>query len=300
METTQNESSAHQTENDVIGCSLQNNEKHVGVDLHHEASDCVLAEVDDKREEPEHFKRTDQEHEASDCVLAEVDDKREEPEHFKRTDQENLILNDHCLASVPLMESSNKDHTTTMLPECASRLIDASGILEKVENLHDGVLMNTEPVIAASNETVNVFSGGDGINDTIVSPSCSHVTSEQDGLSCKLLPNVDGSHGSEFDGHLVDDNTLTKHEVSHSSEISRNEERPCVVDEAQVSNIVSSLESSGRPEVVDVEAQASQELKEAVVLNHVSHEAEQPTESYLRPCTSHINHHSQLSIEGIN
>ncbi|KEH23408.1 sister chromatid cohesion 1 protein [Medicago truncatula] len=300
METTQNESSAHQTENDVIGCSLQNNEKHVGVDLHHEASDCVLAEVDDKREEPEHFKRTDQEHEASDCVLAEVDDKREEPEHLKRTEQENLILNDHCLASVPLMESSNKDHTTTMLPECASGLVDASGILEKVENLHDGVLMDTEPVIAASNETVNVFSGGVGINDTIVSPSCSHVTSEQDGLSCKLLPNVDGSHGYEFDGHLVDDNTLTKHEVSNSSEISRNEERPCVVDEAQVSNIVSSLESSGRPEVVDVEAQASRELKEAVVLNHVSHEAEQPTESYLRPCTSHINHHSQLSIEGEN
>ena len=61
METTQNESSAHQTENDVICCSLQNNGKHVGVDLHHEASDCVLAEVDDKREEQEHFKRTDQE-----------------------------------------------------------------------------------------------------------------------------------------------------------------------------------------------------------------------------------------------
>ena len=198
------------------------------------------------------------------------------------------------------MESSNKDHTTTMLPECASRLIDASGILEKVENLHDGVPMNAQPVIATLNETVNVFSGGVSVNDTIVSPSCSHVTSEQEGLSCKLLSNVDGSHGSEFDGHLADDNTLTKHEVSNSSEISRNEERPCVVDEAQVSNIVSPIESSVRPEVVDVEARASQELKEADVLSHASREAEQPTESYLRPCTSHINHHSLLSIEGIN
>jgi len=61
METTQNESYAYHTENDVIGCFLKNNGKHVGVDLHHEASDCVLAEVDDKREEQEHLKLTDQE-----------------------------------------------------------------------------------------------------------------------------------------------------------------------------------------------------------------------------------------------
>ncbi|RHN60849.1 putative transcription factor WD40-like family [Medicago truncatula] len=72
METEQNESYAHQTENHVIGCSLQNNGKHVGVDLHHEASDCVLAEVDDKQEEQE---------------------------HLKLTYQENLIPNHHCLAS---------------------------------------------------------------------------------------------------------------------------------------------------------------------------------------------------------
>jgi tRNA(Arg) A34 adenosine deaminase TadA len=164
METTQNESYAHQTENDVICCSLQNNGKHVGADLHHEANDCVLAEVGDKREEQD---------------------------HFKRTDQENLILNYRCLESVPLMESSNKDHTITMLPECASGLINASGILEKVENLHDGVLMNTGPVIATPNKTVNVFSGGVSINDIIVSHSCSHVTSEQEELSYELLSNVD-------------------------------------------------------------------------------------------------------------
>jgi len=45
MDTTQNESSAHQIENDVIGCSLQNNGKHVGVDLHHEGSECVLTDI---------------------------------------------------------------------------------------------------------------------------------------------------------------------------------------------------------------------------------------------------------------
>jgi len=45
MEATQNESSTHQTQNDVIGCSLQNNGKHVGVDLHYEASECALTDI---------------------------------------------------------------------------------------------------------------------------------------------------------------------------------------------------------------------------------------------------------------
>ncbi|KAI5428360.1 hypothetical protein KIW84_033375 [Lathyrus oleraceus] len=275
MYSTQNESRAHQTENNVIGCSLQNNGKHVGVDLHHEASDCVLADVNNKREEQEHFTRT--------VVMK---------------DQGNLIPNNNCLASVPLMDSSNEDHTTTVLPECAGGYVDTSGILEKVERLHDGVLMNTESVMANLNETVNVVSGGVNINDSGVSPSCSHVTSDQEGLSCKLLSNMDESRGSEFGGHLADVTTLLKHGVSNNSEVSKNEQQPSVAYEAQVSNIVSPLESSGRPEVVDVEARASQELKEAGILNFVSHEAEQPTQSHLRPCTSRVNNPSLLSIEG--
>ncbi|KAL5058664.1 hypothetical protein RYX36_030268 [Vicia faba] len=287
MYSTQNESRAHQTENNVIDCSLQNNGKNVGVDLHHETSDCVLADVDNKREEQEHFTRT--------VVMK---------------DQENLISNNHCMASVPLMDSSNEDHTTTMLPECAGGYVDASGITEKVESLHDGVLRNTESVMANLNETVNVVSGGVNINDSVVSPS-SHVTSDQEGLSCKLLSNMDGSRGSEFGGHLADVTTLLKHGFSNNSEVSKNEQQPRVVYEAQVSNIASLLESSGRPEVVDVEARASQEPKQAGILNLasqepkqagilnlVSHEAELPTQSHLRPCTSRVNNPSLLSIEG--
>ncbi|XP_004492871.1 sister chromatid cohesion 1 protein 4 isoform X2 [Cicer arietinum] len=276
METTQNESCAHQTENDVNGCSLQNNGKHVDADLLHEASDCVLVEVDTKRKLQENLI----------CTVV-------------MKDQENLIPNNNCLASVPLMDDSNKNHPITMLPECTDGMIDASDILEKVEDLHDGVLMNTEPVVPPLNETVNVISGGSvSINDITVSPSCSNVTSDQEGLSCKLLSNMDGSRASEFDGRLKDDNTLSKHEVLNNSEISKNEEQPCVVDEAHISNIKSPLELTGRPEVVDMEAHVYQELKEADVLNHVSHEAEHPTESHLRPCTSHMNHPSLSSIEG--
>ncbi|XP_058756129.1 uncharacterized protein LOC131629358 [Vicia villosa] len=270
MYSTQNESRAHQTESNAIDCSLQNSGKHVGMDLHHEASDCVLADVDNKREEQERFTPT--------VVMK---------------DQENLISNNHCLASVPLMDSSHEDHATTMLPECAGGYVDASGITEKVESLHDGVLMNTESVMANLNETVNVVSEGVNINDSVVSPSCSHVTSDQECLSCKLLSNMDRSHGSEFGGHLADVTTSLKHGFSNNSEVSKNEQQPCVVYETQVSNIASLLESSGRLEVVDVEAHASQELREAGILN-----LEQPTQSHLRPCTSHVNDPSLLSIEG--
>ncbi|CAK8542549.1 unnamed protein product [Lathyrus sativus] len=275
MYSTQNESGAHQTENNVIGCSLQNNGKHVGVDLHHEASDRVLTDVNNEIEEQDHFTRT--------VVMK---------------DQGNLIPNNHCLASVPLMDSSNEDHTTTMLPECAGGYVDASGIHEKVERSQDGVQMNTESVMANLNETVSVVSGGVNINDSGVSPSCSHVTPDQEGLSCKLLSTMGGSRGSEFGGHLADVTTSLKHGVSNNSEVSKNEQQPNMVYEAQVSNIVSLLESSGRPEVVDVEARASQELKEAGILNFVSHEAEQRTQSHLQPCTSRVNNPSLLSIEG--
>lgn len=276
METTKNESSAHHTENDVIDCSLQNNGKHVGVDLHHEASDHVLVEVDSKREEEEHLE----------CTVV-------------MKDQENLIPNDHCLTSAPLMDSSNKDHQTPLLLECAGGAIDASDIPEKVEDLQDGVLMNNGPVVAPMDHAVNVVSEGVSVSETVALPTSSHVTSDQEDLSCKQLSNMQASRDSEFNGHLEDDNTLSKHEVLNNSEISKSEGEPVAIDDAQVSNVVSRLESPGRPEVVDVEAQVSHELKEADALNNVSHDAVQPTESLLRPCTSHMNHPSLTSIEGI-
>ncbi|KAJ1443592.1 Rad21/Rec8-like protein, N-terminal [Sesbania bispinosa] len=275
MKTPEQESSAHQKENDVIDCSLQNNGEHVDVDLHHEDNDCNLVEVDSKREVQEHLECT--------VVMG---------------DQENLIPSDHCLTSIAL-GSSNEDQPTTLLPECSGWMIDASDIPEKVEDLHDSVLLNNEPVVAPLDQTDNVVSGGVSVNETVASPSCSHVTSGQEDLSCKLLPNMDGSRGPESDGHLGDDNTLSKHGALNDGEISKSEGQPCTIDEAQVSNIISAPGSPGKPEVVDVEAQASQEFKEADDLNHVSHVvAEQPTESLLRPCTSHLTQPSLLSIEG--
>ncbi|XP_061368538.1 sister chromatid cohesion 1 protein 4 [Gastrolobium bilobum] len=276
METMQKESSADHRENDAIDCSLQNNGKHVDADLHHEDNDSTLVEVESKREEQEHLA----------CMVV-------------MKDQENLVPNDHCLTSSPLVDSSNKEYQTTLLQECAGKTTNASDILEKVKDSHDGVVMNDELVVAPLDQTVTkcVVFGGVNVNETVASPNCSHVTSDQEDLSGKLLSGMDGSQRPESDGHVEDDKTLSKHEVLNDIEISKSEGQSFLFDGAQVSNVISPPGSPGRPEVVDVEAQASQEVKEAEA-NLVSHEAVQPTESYLRPCTSHPSQPSLSSFEG--
>ncbi|TKY65323.1 Sister chromatid cohesion 1 protein 4 [Spatholobus suberectus] len=279
MEATQKELSGYQRENDVIDCSLQNNGNHFSSDLHHEDNDRDLVEMAGKREEQEHL--------ACQVVMK---------------DQDNLTPNDHCLTSLPLVDSSNKESPATLLPECEGGMINASDVHEKDEDLHDGVLMNNDPdpVSTPLDQTVTncvVFAPLMN-NENVASPVCSHITSDQEDLSCKLLSNMDGSRGPGSNGHWEDGNTLSKHEVLNDIEISKNEGQSCPFDDALVSNVISPLLSPGRPEVVVVEAQASQELKEAGALNHVSQEAVQPTESILRPCTSHLSQPSLSFIEG--
>ena len=273
LEATQKESLNHQRENDAIDCSLQNNGNHISLDLHHEDNACDLVEMDSKKEKQEHL--------ACQAVMK---------------DQENLIPNDHCLTSLPLVDSSNKDYPTTLLPECEGGMINASDVAEKEEDLQDGVLANNNLVSAPLANFV--VSAPLMNNEKVASPS--HVTSDQEDLSCKPLSNnMDESRGPGSDGHLQDGNTLSKHEVLNDIEISKSEGQSCLFDDAPVSNVISPLGSPGRPEVVDEEAQASQELKEAETLNHVSHEAVQPTESILRPCISHLGQPSLSFIEGI-
>ncbi|KAL2606749.1 hypothetical protein GLYMA_09G247600v4 [Glycine max] len=271
LEAAPKESSDHQRENDVINCSLQNNGNHISFDLHHEDNACDLVEMNSKKEEQEHL--------ACQVVMK---------------DQENLIPNDHCLTLLPLVDSSNKDYT-----ECEGGMINASDVAEK-EDLQDGVLMNNDPVSAALDQTITncVVSAPLMNNENVASSGCSHVTSDQEDLSCKPLSNMDGSWGPGFDGRLEDGNTLSKHEVLNGIEISKSEGQFCPFDDARVSNVISPLRSPGRPEVVDEEAQASQELKEAETLNHVSLEAVQPAESILQPCTSHLGQPSRSFIEG--
>ncbi|KAL9297077.1 hypothetical protein ACSQ67_022973 [Phaseolus vulgaris] len=269
METSQHELLGHQRDNDVNDCSLQSNENHISLDLHHEEKCCDLIEVDGKREEQEHL--------ACQVVIK---------------DQENLMNEDHSLASLPLVDSSNKEFPATMLPECEGGMINTSAVPDKEEDLQDGVLMNIDPVPAPPlDQTVT--------NCVVSSPGCSHVTSDQENISCKPLSNMDGSQVPGSDGYLEDGNSLSKHEVLNDIEISKSDRQSCPSDGALISNVISPLGSPGRPEVaVDVEAQASQELKEAEGLNHVSHEAVQPTESLLQPCTSHLGQPSLSFIEG--
>ncbi|KAL2330141.1 hypothetical protein Fmac_017722 [Flemingia macrophylla] len=277
MEATQKESSGHHRENGVIDCSLQSNGNHISLDLHHEDNDRELLKMDSEREGQEHL--------ACQIVMK---------------DQENLTPNDHCLTSLSFVDSSNKENPTNLLPECGRGVIKASDVPEKEEDLHDGVWMKNDPVSAPLEQldTNCVVSAPMNMmnNDSVETPV--HVTSDQEDLSCKLLSNIDGFQEPGPDGHLEDGNTVSKHEVLNNIEISKSEGQSYRLDDPRVSNVISPLGFPGRPEVVDVEACASQELKEAEGLNHLSHEAMQPTESILRPCASHLGLPSLPFIEG--
>lgn len=230
-------------------------------------------------------------HEDTDCPL--VDSKIEEQEHLTmfgvNKDQENLVENDHFLTSSPRVVSSNKKDPTSMVLQCTDGTISASGVPEKVEDLHDGIVINSEPV---------VVSRGVSVNETVASPSCSHVTSDVEDPCCKDLFHLDVSRGPESDGHLRDSHALSKHEILTDNEIANSEGESTLFVEAKVSNAVYLPGSPGRPEVVDVEAQASQEPKEAEALDHVADETVQPNELHLRPCTSHMSPPDVLSIGG--
>ncbi|CAL0303267.1 unnamed protein product [Lupinus luteus] len=246
----------------------------VGVDLHHEDDDCLPVELDRKREQKEYLA----------CMVV-------------TTDQGSLIPNDHCSTSSPLTISSNIECPTTLIPECAGGMINASGIPEKMEDSNGLVLMNNEQLPSDQTITNCVVTGGVNINETAVSLSCSHVISDQENISCKHLSNMDGSRGPESDAHMEDDHTSPKHEVLNAIEVSHNEGLSCSIDEAQVSNVISPQGSVGEPQVVDEEVQVSEELIETESSNHISHEVVQPTVSQLQPCTSQLSRPSLSSVE---
>ncbi|KAF7817726.1 sister chromatid cohesion 1 protein 4 [Senna tora] len=177
--------------------------------------------------------------------------------------------------------------------------ISASGISEKVEELHDGVVINNDPVVASPDQTVMNFmvTRGVGVNENVTSPSCSHVTYDMEDLCKKLSSHSDFSKEPESDGCREDNQALVNHEILTDNKIA-NEGDSTPFVEGKVSSAVCLLGSPGRPEVVDVEAKASQELKEADALNHIAHESEQPNELHLRPCTSGMNLPDVLSIGG--
>ncbi|KAI4302075.1 hypothetical protein L6164_035292 [Bauhinia variegata] len=212
--------------------------------------------------------------EENDCVLVGLHGKGEQLEHLT------------CMVV-------NKDQ--------GNGTIYASDLTKKVEDLHDGVPINSEPIVAPSDQSVEkcVASGGGRANETVASPSCSHVTSCLEDSPCKLVSNLDGSQGPESDHHFVDDHTSAKHENQNDIQIARSEGEFYSFGEAKVvSNVLCPLGSPGRPEVVDVEARASKEPREPEALNHITHRVVPPSELLLRPCTSHMSQPDVLSVEG--
>ncbi|KAK7269052.1 hypothetical protein RIF29_21767 [Crotalaria pallida] len=233
----------------------------------------------------------------NDCL--ELDSNREEQKHLESfgviKDPENVIANDHCLmTSLPMIVSTNEQYPASLVPEHTDEMISASDIPQKVDDLHDEVLITNGPAVAPLDQTMKCAISGVSLNETVASSPFSHVTSDPENLSRKPLSNLDGSQGRESDGQSEDGHTSSKHEVLNDIKIaSMGESSPHA--EAQVSNAVCPLGSPGKPRTVDVESQAFQELKETEDLN--SHETVNSIESHLRPCTSNLSRPCVSSIE---
>ncbi|XP_028790285.1 sister chromatid cohesion 1 protein 4 isoform X2 [Neltuma alba] len=209
------------------------------------------------------------------------------------------VLDFHHEKTDCLLGDCERENCPSLVPEYRDRTFGASAVPEKVEDLHDGVVINNEPVVSSLDQTViDAVSRGINVSETVASPSCSHITSDQEDPSCKLLSHLVVSKGSELDSHLKDKHVLSKHETLTDIEIANSEGESAPFGEAKASSAVHILGSPEGPEVVDVESQASQELKEADASNHVAHGAVQPDELHLRPCTSHLGQTDVLSIGG--
>lgn len=205
--------------------------------------------------------------------------------------KKDSVLDFHCEETDCILSDCERVNGPSYVPEYTDGPIRASAVPEKVEDLHDGVVINNEPAVAFLKQTVNdAVSRGVNVSETVTSPGCSHVTSDQEEASCKLLSHSDVLKGS--DGHLKDKHALSKHETLTDIEMTNSEEESAPAGEAKASSAVHLLGSPGRPEVVDVEAHASQELKE------VAHEAVQPDELHLQPCTSRGDQTDVSSIGG--
>ena len=132
-------------------------------------------------------------------------------------------------------------------PECTNGNISAVDGPVRVEDVHNGVVINeptTHPVDGT--EAQCALSPGARLDEAVASPTCSQVTTE-----------------------LEDPGRRT---CSIDVETHNNMGESCSPSNVLVSNVVCPPESPGRPEVVNVEAQTFQEPKETNTLNHSTHE----------------------------
>jgi hypothetical protein len=136
------------------------------------------------------------------------------------------------------------DKPIPLAPECSNGNNSAVGGPIRVEEIHNGVVIDERTRHTGTNVQFPQ-SPGARLDETVASPSCSQVTTELEDPGRQTL-SID----------------VETHNMGES----------CSLNNALLTNVVCPPESPGRPEVVNVEGQTSQEPKETNTLSHFTHD----------------------------
>jgi len=201
----------------------------------------------------------------------------------------------------PSADPTEQTKRIRLVSECSDGIIGVLDGPDRAEDIHNGVVIDNEPSTPFVHQTdvECVESAGVRLDETVASPSCSHVTSDFEDPGRKTFSS--GTSALESKGYLEDDQASPKPEILNDVDITNDVGRSCSPSKASVSNSVCPSESPERPEVVNVEALVCQEPKESETLNAVSHEVMPPNQLHvLRACNSHLNQPDMSSLRGIN
>lgn len=186
-----------------------------------------------------------------------------------------------------------------LVPECSDGVIGALDGPDRAEDIHNGVVIDDEPCTPFVRQTdvECLESTGVRLDETVASPSCSHVTSDFDDPGRKVF--TSGKSALEQKGYVEDDQASPKPEILNDVDITNDVGRSCPNSKASVSNSVCPSESPERPEVVNFETQVCREPRESENLNSVTHEVTPSNQLHvLRACNSHISQPDMPSLRG--
>ncbi|KAF3452275.1 hypothetical protein FNV43_RR02708 [Rhamnella rubrinervis] len=163
----------------------------------------------------------------------------------------------HSLPPVVTTENISADNglsTSCRSPITSNGTVVTLDGLTRVEDLHNGVVINNEPITLPPDQMAEgcVESPGVRLEETVASPSCSQVTTELEDP---------GRRTCSIDVEIRTDREITK-----------NNGESCSPTNELASNVVCPPESPGRPEVVNVEARACQEPNGTETVNPLTHD----------------------------
>lgn len=195
----------------------------------------------------------------------------------------------------PPADSTEQTKRIRLVSECSDGIIGVLDGPDRAEDIHNGVVIDNEPSTPFVHPDVEcVESAGVRLDETVASPSCSHVTSDFEDPVRKNFSS--GTSALESKGYVEDDQASPKPEILNDVDITNIVGRSCFPSKASVSNSLCPSESPERPEVVNVEALVCQEPKESE-----THEVMPSNQLHvLRACNSHLNQPDMSSLRGIN